>query len=223
MALRTKSVYLPEDLEDSDKTGELNAVDRDALLKVSGWVKSFVACPHHDLGRDGTVCPFVPGSLERQILFLAVEHIDGFDAGRVATLMDEYRTALLELGPSDSDDAIYRTIIVVFTDLPAQSAGPLFADVLDRRAVPAYEDDGVLLGPFYEGNESGALYNSDFHPFQSPTPFLFVRHTVVSDWKFLLGNDTMVNLWAQRFGPAGALALARELRTLPWQNNRGDN
>ena len=35
-----------------------------ALQAVADWIKTFVVRPHEDLGRAGTVCPFVPGSLE---------------------------------------------------------------------------------------------------------------------------------------------------------------
>jgi len=41
---------------------------------------------------------------------------------------------------------------------------------------PSYADDGILFGPYYEGNEAIAIYNSMFRPFESPVPFLFVRH-----------------------------------------------
>ena len=51
------------------------------------------------------------------------------------------------------------------------------------------QSDGILFGPYYEGNEGTAIYNSRFRPFQSPVPFLFVRRWVISDWKFFLDNE----------------------------------
>jgi len=48
-------------------------------------------------------------------------------------------------------------------------------------------------------------------------PFLFVRHGVISDWKFFLDNEELLNLWARRFGESGVQALAEELRRLPWR------
>jgi hypothetical protein len=70
-------------------------------------------------------------------------------------------------------------------------------------------------------NEGTALYNSSFRPFQSPVPFLFVRHTVIGDWKFFLDNEDLLNLWARRFGESAVHALADELRRLPWREGRG--
>jgi hypothetical protein len=107
---------------------------------------------------------------------------------------------------------------VVFTDLPADRAQGVFDNVLEHLAVPSYVEDGILFGPYYRGNEVTAVYNSSFRPFQSPAPFLFVRHGVVDDWKFFLDNDDWFALWARRYGESGSQALAEELRRLPWRS-----
>jgi hypothetical protein len=91
------------------------------------------------------------------------------------------------------------------------------AHVLQHLAVPSHVEDGVLFGPYYEGNEGTAIYNSSFRPFQSPVPFLFVRHGVTGDWKFFLDDEEWLNLWARRYGESGVHALAEELRGLPWR------
>jgi hypothetical protein len=217
MAPQTTHLLLPDELEDVGKTGGLGATDRDALRAVSEWIKDFAAKPHKDLGRAGTVCPFVPGSLERRTLWFAPEKSVGLDVPGVVELMDDYKRLFLEKAPLEDDDAIYKTIIVVFTDLPAERAGALFTDVLGQLADASYERDGIIFGPFYDGNEGTAIYNSSFRPFQSPVPFLFVRHGVVSDWKFFLDDEEWLGLWARRFGESGVRALAQELRRLPWR------
>lgn len=217
MASQTAQLLLPDDLEDDAKTGHLPAEDRQAVLSVWRWVRDFVACPHRDLGRDGTVCPFVPGSLHRRTLWFASEHVAGLDVAGVVGLMTGYKQLLLEKAPPGGDDAIYNTIVVVLTDLAAERAGALFTDVLGQLAPSSYEENGLLFGPFYKGNDGTALYNPSFQPFQSPVPFLFVRHTVLTDWKFFLDDDAAINRWARHFGPAGTAALAAELRGLPWR------
>jgi hypothetical protein len=215
------NLYLLEDLEDGSRTSELAESDRGALQAVADWIKTFVAAPHKDLGRPGPVCPFVPGSLERKTLWLAPEQISDRDVPAVVELMKGYIRRLLETPPTDGDDTKYKTIVVVFTDLPADRAQGVFDDVLQQLAVSAYADDGILFGPFYDGNEGTAIYNSSFRPFQSPAPFLFVRLGVISDWKFFLDNEEMLNLWARRFGESAVHALADELRRLPWRVGRG--
>ena len=108
----------------------------------------------------------------------------------------------------------------MFTDLPADRAKGVFDGVLEHVAVPSYAEDGVVFGPFYEGNEGTALYNSSFRPFQSPAPFLFVRDGVIGDWKFFLDEEEWLNLWARRYGESAVQALAEELRRLPWREGR---
>jgi hypothetical protein len=217
---QTTNLFLLEDLDDVSRTGELAESDREALQAVADWIKTFVVKPHKDLGRAGTVCPFVPGSLERKTLWLAPEQIADRDAPEVVELMNGYKRLLLDARPTDGDDVIYNVIVVVFTDLPADRAQGVFDDVLNQLALPSYVEDGILFGPYYEGNEGTAVYNSSFRPFQSPVPFLFVRHGVTDDWKFFLDNEEWFDLWAHRSGESGTHALAEELRRLPWRAQR---
>lgn len=217
MSAQTANLFLLEDLEDVSRTRELAESDLDALRAVADWLKTFVARPHKDLGRAGAVCPFVPGALERKTLWLAPEHIADQDVQGVVELMSSYKSLFLDAQPTDGDDVSYKVVVVVFTDLSADRAQGVFGDVLQQLAVPAYAEDGLLFGPFYKGNEGTAIYNSGFRPFQSPVPFLFVRHGVISDWKFFLDNEDWLNLWANRYGESAVQALAEELRRLPWR------
>jgi hypothetical protein len=221
MPTQTTSLLLLEDLEDVGKTSELAESDLEALHAVADWIKAFVVKPHKDLGRAGTVCPFVHGSLERKTLWLAPEQIADRDVPEVVELMSGYKRLLLDTRPAVGDDVIYNVIVVVFTDVSADRAQGVFDDVLEHLAVPSYVEDGILFGPYYEGNQASAIYNSSFRPFQSPMPFLFVRHGVTSDWKFFLDDEEWLNLWAHRYGESGTQALAEELRRLPWRDGDG--
>jgi hypothetical protein len=216
---KTTNLFLLEDLDYGERTGELTDRDLEALQAIADWIKTYVVKPHKDLGRDGTVCPYVPGSLERKTLWLAPEQIADRDVAAVVELMDGYKRLLLDTRPPDGDDVIHNVIAVVFTDLPADRAQGVFDEVLEQLGVPSYADEGILFGPYYEGNEATAIYNSRFRPFESPVPFMFVRHGVTSDWKFFLDDDEWRNLWARRNGASGAQAVAEELRQLPWREH----
>jgi hypothetical protein len=213
----TQTLFLLDDLEDIGRTSELAVSDLKALRAVADWIKTFVVKPHKDLGRGGTVCPFVPVSLEGKTLWLAPEQVADPE---VVELMSGYRRLLLDTRPTEGDDVIYNVIVVVFTDLSADRAQGVFAEVLQHLGLPSYMEDGILFGPYYEGNKGTAVYNSSFRPFQSPVPFLFVRHGVISDWKFFLDDEEWLNLWAHRYGESGTKALAEELRRLPWRARR---
>jgi hypothetical protein len=214
---QTTELFLLEDVWGARATGQLGDADLAALRSVADWIKTFVARPHQHLGRSGPVCPFVPGALERKTLWLAPEQIAEQSSAAVVQLMNSYKRRFLELEPADGDDAIYNVLVVVFTDLPADRAQEVFGEVLDQLALPSYANDGILFGPFYESNAGTAIYNSSFRPFQSPVPFLFIRHGVVSDWKFFLDQKDWLSLWARHFGESAVNALADELRRLPWR------
>jgi hypothetical protein len=207
----TRELVLPDELKADDA----------ALRAVVDWIESFVAEPNESLGRPGPVCPFVPGSLERRTLWLASESIADRSDDQVVELMERYKRLFLETQPVDGADAVYKVIVVVFPDLPAARAQEVFGAVLERLALPSYEEDGILFGPFYEGNEGTAIYNAGFRPFQSPVPFLFVRSGVVTDWKFFLDDEQWLHLWSRRFGEAAVDALAAEVRRLPWRTAAG--
>ncbi len=218
MPTQTMNLFRLEDLEDVGRTSGLAESDLGALHAVADWIETYVVRPHEDLGRAGPVCPFVPGALERKTLWLAPEQIADRGVPDVVELMNGYKRLFLDTQPVDGDGAIYKVIVVVFTDLSADRAQGVFDAVLQQLAFPSYVEDGIVFGPFYEGHEGTAIYNSSFRPFQSPVPFLFVRHGVISDWKFFLDNEDWLNLWAHRYGESAVHALAEELRGLPWRS-----
>jgi hypothetical protein len=220
MSAQATNLFRPEDLDDVSRTGGLADGDLAALRAVADWVKTFVAQPHQDLGRDGPVCPFVPRALDRRVLWLALEKSADRSVPDVVELISSYQRLFLDAQPAEGDDAIYKSFVVLFTDLSADRARALFGDVLQQLAVPSYVDQGFVMGGFYEGNEGTAIYNPAFRPFTSPVPLLLVRQAVISDWKFFLDNEAWLKLWARRYGESGAQALAEELRRLPWRARR---
>ena len=220
MPTQTTDLFLLEDLEDVGRTSELAESDLDALHAVADWIKTFVVRPHQDLGRAGPVCPFVPGALERKTFWLAPEQIADRGVPAVVELMNGYKSLFLDAEPTDGDDANYKVIVVVSPTcrliVRKASLTTSYSSLQFRRM----SKDGIVFGPFYEGNEGTAIYNASFRPFQSPVPLLFVRQGVISDWKFFLDNQDWLNYWAHRFGESAVHALAEELRRLPWRARR---
>ena len=217
MSTLTTQLFLVSDLQDVGKTRELAENDLHSLRAVADWITNFVARPNKDIGRDGSVCPFVPDLLKRKTLWLSPEHIAGQTTSDVVQVMNGYKRLLLEAQPVDGENATDKAIVTVFTDLAADGAKGLFDSVVQQLALPWYADDGVVLGAFYERNEATAIYNQHFRPFTPPVPFLLVRPAVVSDWKFYLDDDKWLDVWARRFESAAVHALAEELRHLPWR------
>ena len=171
MPAQTTNLYLLEDLEDVNRTKELAASDLEALQAVADWIKTFVVKPHKDLGRAGTVCPFVPVSLERKTLWLASEQIADREVPEVVELMSGYKRLLLDTRPTEGDDVIYNVIVVVFTDLSADRAQGVFDGVLQHLAVPSYAEDGTRSGRTTKAMRGLRYTTRTFRPFQSPVPF----------------------------------------------------
>jgi hypothetical protein len=216
----TTNLFVPEDLEDVARTRRLAESDLNAVRSVADWIKTFVANPHEDLGRPGPVCPFVPGALERKTLWLAPEAIANRSVPEVAERIVGYKRLFLRTQPTHGDDVDYKAIVVVFTDLPVDRASDYFTDVEQDLKVSSYVDDGLVFGEFYGTNEGSAIYNTSFRPFTPPVPFLLMRQTVISDWKFFLDDEDWLNRWARRFGESAVFALAEELRRFPWNARR---
>jgi hypothetical protein len=214
------NLFLVEDLQDAGRTSKLPERDLTALRAVADWTKSFVVNPHRDLGRPGPVCPFTVLAIEDRTLWLAAEPSAGRSTPEVIALITGYQQLLLANPPTDGDVATNESIVVVFTDLPAKQAKDFLGSVLEQIAIPSYVKDGLVMGPFYEGNDGTAIYNPNFRPFQSPVPLLLMRRAVISDWKFFLNDENWLRLWARRYGEAAVEALAGELRRLPCNARR---
>jgi hypothetical protein len=219
MPARTTNLFLLEDLENSSRTNKLADGDLDSLRAVTDWINTFITQTHKELGRPGPVCPFVPGSLERKALWLAPEHIASRSVADLVQLVNDYKTLLLRAQPSGGDDAIYKAILVVFTDVSADRANDDLNDgQMQNLNQPAYAHEGVVLGQFHERNEGSAVRNPDFHPFAAPVPFLLMRLAVAGDWVFFLNNNDWFKTWARRWGESAVNILAQELRLTNWRS-----
>jgi hypothetical protein len=217
MSAQTNDLFVLEDLEDARKTDKVPERDLTAAHTEADWIKTFVARPNKDLGRDGPVCPFIGRGLERKTVWLALEQVADRSVLDLVDLINSYKRVLLRSQPIDGDGATYKAIVVLFTDLSPDRAKDVLDDLLQHVAVSSYVEDGLALGTSYKGNEVPAIHSPSFRPFTSPVPFLLMRPAVISDWKFFLDDEDWLNRWARRYGEAAVQALAEELRSLPWR------
>jgi hypothetical protein len=67
--------------------------------------------------------------LERKTLRLAPEQIADRDVPEVVELINGYLSLFLDAQPTDGDDASYKVVVVVFSDLSADRAQGVFDDV----------------------------------------------------------------------------------------------
>jgi hypothetical protein len=207
-------------IEDLKTDLNLPPTDRQALLAVADWTQAFIAKPHKDLGRAGPVCPFTAVALDNHTLWLAAERSAGRPTAEIVRMIESYQQQLLAAQPVEGDGVEDKAVLVVFPDLPAAEARQFFDGVLQQIGLSSYDELGVVMGPFYDGNEGTALYNANFRPFTAPVPSLLMRLAVVSDWKFFLNSEDFLRVWKRRYGELGLDALAEQLRQLPWNAKR---
>lgn len=158
-----------------------------ALACVARWVREFLACPHPELGRKGTVCPFVPLSLVMDTIWMAEVTLPcpGFES--IAALVTGYRDVFLETEPTRGPDALQKSFLIVFPTLPGEGPdGAALVDRVQHALKKHFVDRGLMLGEFHAANDCPGLRNHAFRPLRSPVPLLAIRHMVESDLPFLM-------------------------------------
>lgn len=154
---------------------------------VLTWVHSFLAAPHSDLGRKGSVCPFVPMSIDLDMIWMAEVSTPNPSVNYIKSIVSEYRDLFLTTEPTNPADSINKAFMVVFPNLDADGAS--MVDEVQSQLKMDFVDMGLMLGEFHAKNEGEGLRNAGFRPLRSPTPILAIRHMVDSDLPFLLRAD----------------------------------
>ena len=170
----------------------ISEVERNCSLSsplrcVSEWIRAFLARPHPQLGRPGSVCPFVPIALGMDTIWMAevAEATATFEG--ISEIISEYRKLFIETEPKSGPEAMNKAFLVVFSALTAHGAeGAALVDKVQAHLKKYFVEMGLMLGEFHSANESPGLRNPDFRPLRSPIPMLAIRHMVESDLPFLI-------------------------------------
>jgi len=190
------TLVTPQDLATETVRERFPARDLRALERTRDWVRSYLCNDHPGLGRRGPVCPYVEGALKRGLLWMTTAR--SLERQSIMRRVFAYRDWFLTLPPTEPPAALWKTILIVFPELPAEAADE-HVNELQKQLKPGFVGDGLMIGQFYEGCMEPGLWNGDFHPLQSPLPLLAIRHMVPSDFPFLRGNPTYLRPYFERF------------------------
>ncbi|HEX8244311.1 MAG TPA: hypothetical protein VF541_12460 [Longimicrobium sp.] len=180
----------------------------ETLRATVEWAKSYLAQPHPELGRSGPVCPFVRPAMARGTMFLTVWPGAQLDADEVESVVRSFRDWFLELEPAEGRDAQYKSINILFPDIPASEVGRLI-DGTQERLKPVYVRDGIMIGEFHPGPpQKAGLWNKDFRPLKSPIPLLSIRHMVATDFAFLRDRREFMEAYLSAFADKVPSALS---------------
>jgi hypothetical protein len=161
-----------------------NLMEPDHPLSVTiQWIRQFLARPHKELGRPGPVCPFVPGAMVQDTIWLARVDLGSGDREAIKKTVARYRQQFLDLEPKSGDMVMMKAIMVVFPNLSADDA--TMVDEIQAELKPEFVAEGLMIGEFHERNEGEGLRNPNFRPLRSPIPSMAIRFMVDSDLPFL--------------------------------------
>jgi hypothetical protein len=176
-------LYTPSEIEQLQQ-------DIAYLIETSQWLKTFLARPHPDLGRPGTVCPFVPKAINLDYIRLRVIRSHNLVQQQVVNIVLPYLNTFLELEPTEPEDSLHKAILLVFPDISHEDA-PRLIDSVQKQLKPLFVESGLMLGEFHKRNQTPGLHNPNFRPLRSPIPMLAIRFMVESDLSFLESADDL--------------------------------
>ncbi|MFD7337887.1 DUF6875 domain-containing protein [Streptomyces violascens] len=180
----------PHPLYQSDDLARLNR-DLPVISRIAAWCEEFLCRPHHDLGRTGSVCPFMPRALAMNRISFTVVRTRDRAATDIDATIAAYRGIFLETEPTSGPGALDKAILVILPDVSDEDA-PVVVDETHRRLKAGFVDSGLMIGKFHPRSEQGGLHNPGFRPLRSPVPLLAIRHMVDSDLPFLNRTDDPV-------------------------------
>ncbi|WP_375495418.1 DUF6875 domain-containing protein [uncultured Nostoc sp.] len=179
--------------------------DLSSLISIMEWVKIFLGRPHPNLGRPGTVCPFVPHSLKSNSIRLAVIRTENLYPEQLEEVVGRYRDIFLEIDDQEQELAINKAFLLIFPDIHIEDASKL-VDSIQQKLKPLFVESGLMIGEFHKRNESPGLHNPNFRPLRSPIPLLAIRFMVEADLPFLVSpadphlRIRYLEAYLQRFG-----------------------
>ncbi len=169
-------LYTPIDIENFQK-------DLPYFIEITEWVRSFLGKPHPHLGRNGTVCPYVPTALNCNSIKLTVIRSQNQIPKQLEDIVKSYRDIFLDVEPREGEASLNKVILIIFPDLEADDA--YIVDDIQQKLKPHFVDAGLMLGEFHKHNEAPGLHNPNFRPLRSPITMLAIRFMVESDLPFL--------------------------------------
>jgi hypothetical protein len=167
------------------------AADLPVIERVERWCREFLMRPHLDLGRSGSVCPYMPRAMGLNRIAFVVVRTRGRTDSEVDAVIARFREVFLEMEPVTGPESLEKAILVILPDVSEEDA-PAVVDETHRRLKADFVASGLMIGKFHPMSDQGGLHNPGFRPLRSPIPLLAIRYMVGSDLPFLNRVDDPV-------------------------------
>jgi len=181
-----------------------------ALGVLANWLTDYAMNDHADLGRSGTVCPFVKRASRLETLRLGISLATPEDE---ASVYEEIRSsfAVLKRIPAPEDRQQLRTITIGFPGCASDAGIAMLARVTARHKYYTLLR-WRMLALFHDGSELQGLWKPAFRPLRSPMPMIAVRYLVEQDAGFVAKHKLLIAPYLVRFGLGGARRLTGHWR-----------
>lgn len=181
-----------------------------ALGVLANWLTDYAMNDHADLGRPGTVCPFVKRAARLETLRLGISlAAPGDEASVFAEIRSSF--AVLNQIPASETRRHWRTITIGFPLCASDEGIAMLARVTARHKYYTLLRSRMLAF-FHEGSELQGLWNPAFRPLRSPMPMIAVRYLVEQDAGFVAKHKLLIVPYLLRFGLGGARRLTGRWR-----------
>jgi len=142
------------------------------------------------------VCPFVRDSMDYDLFGIEESKLDDRDEGKIVELLRrqiplfigwEIRFDPVASGTAATLPVLWKTFLTFFPYTRNESRGSL--DMMDRihsKLKSEFVKAGLMLGQFYPGCKTEAIYNSSWKgPLISPYPAFAIRYMAIHDHLFI--------------------------------------
>jgi hypothetical protein len=199
----TSQLFSYEDSQRPDAAGG-------ALSVLSDWMTDYAMNDHADLGRAGTVCPFVKQAARLQTLRVGISLAGPMDE---ASVFADIRSRFDDLKqiPAPRGKERLRTIAIGFPECAGESGIAMLERVYGRHKYYTLFRSRMIA--FFHGDsETHGLWNPAFRPMRAPMPVIGLRYMIEQDAVFAAKHKLLTAPYLLRFGAAGARRLAHHWR-----------
>ncbi|MDP3494646.1 MAG: hypothetical protein Q8R82_16165 [Hyphomonadaceae bacterium] len=176
------------------------------LAALADWITDYPMNEHAELGRSGTVCPFVKQASRLDTLRLAINLARPEDEDSVFTEIRGSFGDMKDIPAPRGKDRL-RTIVVGFPNCAGDEGIAMLERIYKRHKYYTLLRSRMVAF-FHPGAQTHGLWNDAFRSMRSPMPILAVRYLVEQDAVFAAKHKLMTLPYLLRFGPAGARRIA---------------
>jgi hypothetical protein len=184
----------------------LPLASNDALGELSGWLSDYAMADHAELGRTGTVCPFLKQASRLDTLRVGISLARPEDEASVFADIRGSFDRLKQI-PTPPGKAQLRTIAIGFPHCSSDLGVAMLERVYKRHKYYTLFRSRMIAF-FHANSDTHGLWNPAFRPMRSPMPVIGIRYMIEQDAVFASKHKLLTAPYLLRFGPAGARRLA---------------